>query len=745
MSRILYAFLACCFVTQIQAQNLPKLNGVTLGPGVERYKEKAKDTSVFILTYHTTEAAATARKQLQQKGLPFEGPKFKELPMQGVKATGADVEWLAQLPGAYGIWQNRKINGDLHQAIIASRVKNVREDAAFTSLNGGLPITGRGVGVLVNDSGFDGDSTDIEARDVPGRNRRVVQNVKSAGVISWLEDFGSDNGANYDTDQGGGHGSHCMGIVGGDGHFSNEKFTGVAPGTYLIGYGSGAALSILDVQGGFEYAVRHAKDYNIRVTSNSFGSTSDTTFTSLDLSDPTNIATKFLADRGIMVVFSAGNSGPNAGTITGNWKTAPWVIAVGNGLKTGPLASSSSRGRPQGGDVNTQEAMQASINVNGKNYLWENRPTVTAPGTDIISVRATTGPIGYLGISDEVSELTASELPYYAIMTGTSMACPHIAGVTALMLEANPNLEWRAIKAILQRTAVPMQEKKWQAGAGYVNAHAAVAAAFFGLCDAPAGSNYEQKYGLPTDGNFGFATDPWKTCPLNQEVIVRMSTTMPSLTGAEPLCSSDITLTDATGAADVNGGTVPPNPPPFFDIKEVQVTTETATTFDITLKVQGNLVASPPGGPSPTAQHYYDVHFVLDKINPEGTPPAPQVAYIVSSWDLAGVKNFRLTVRTADGTTRPNTNVLHYEVITGSWNTNSNTIKWTVPKASLNVSKIPASTSTAGERLGRGAKAGDRLKSWESYIYDRAAVATPDGPGVYNDKANGQCFKVLQQ
>jgi len=745
MSRIFYAFLFCCLAIQVQAQNLPQLNGVTLGPGVEHYKQKRSDTSVLVLTYHTTEAAAAARKLLQQKGVPFEGPEFKELPMQGVKATGADVEWLVQLPGAFGIWENKKLNGDLHQAVIASRVKNVREDAAFTALNGGLPITGRGVGVLVNDSGFDGDSTDIEARDVPGRNRRIVQNVKSAGVVSWVEDFGSDNGANFDSDQGGGHGSHCMGIVGGDGHFSNGKFTGVAPGTYLIGYGSGAALSILDVQGGFEYAIRHANDYNIRVTSNSFGSTSDTTFTSLDPSNPTNVATKTLADRGIITIFSAGNSGPNAGTITGNWKTAPWVITVGNGLKTGPLASTSSRGRPLGGDTNSDEAVQAGITVGGKNYLWENRPTVTAPGTDIVSVRASTGPVGYTGISSEISELTPSELPYYAILSGTSMACPHIAGVAALMLEANPSLDWRAIKAILQRTAVPMQEKKWQAGAGYVNAHAAVAAAYYGLCNVPASATYEQKYGLPADGSFGFATDPWKTCPLNQEVILRMSTSMPSLSGVEPLCSSDVTLTDATGAADMNGGTTPPNPPAHFDIERVQMVNETATTFDIVLKVAGNLIASPPGGPSPTAQHYYDVHFVLDKINAEGTAPDPQVAYIVSSWDVAGVKNYRLTVRTADGTTRPNTNPLHYEVITGAWNTTDNTIRWTVPKASLNVSKIPPSTSTAGERMSRAARAGDRLKAWEAYIYERAAVLTPDGPGVYNDKARGQCFKVLQQ
>jgi len=744
MSRGLYSLLFCCLFFSAKAQNLSQLNGVTLGPGVERYKQKQNDSTVLILTYKSKKATEAARARLKARGLPFEGPAFQELPMQGVKATGRDIEWLAQLPEAYGIWENRKLGSDLHQAIIASRVKNAREDATFTTLNRGLPVTGRGVGVLVNDSGFDGEMTDIEAKDSAGFPRRMVQNVKSAGVGSWVENAGADNPLDVrDTDQGGGHGSHCMGIVGGDGRYSNGKYTGVAPGSALIGYGSGAGLNILDVQGGFDYALAHAKDYNIRVMSNSFGSTADTTFTSFNPSNPTSIATKMLADRGVVVVFSAGNSGPGDGTITGNYKTAPWVITVGNGLKSGGLASSSSRGRPQNGNSMNNESVQAPINVDGTNFLWENRPTVTAPGTDIVSVRATLGPVAYTGITTDASELTPQELPYYAILSGTSMACPHVAGIAALMLEANPQLEWRAIKAILQRTAVPMTEKKYQAGAGYVNAHAAVAAAFFGLCDVPAGSDYNTKYGLAPDGSFGFATEAWKTCPLKGEVATRIALTMPSLDGVQTECASDVPLTDPTGPADANGGTTPPNPLPFFDIKQVTLSNETATTFDVTLEVAGALLTSPPGGPSPTAQHYYDVHFVLDKVSPEGAAPDPQVAYIVSSWDVAGTKNFRLTVRSSDGTTRPNTNALHYETITGTWNTTTNTITWTVPKASLNVSKIPASTSTAGERNGRAAKKGDRLKSWEAYTYERIALATPDGPGVYNDRAAGNCFKIL--
>lgn len=740
-----FSCLAMLLGLLLQAQYKPAYpNKVEIDPGLIGKLGNRADSFNLILTYHSPLHAAQARKILASKSMHFIGPTFTELPIQGIRTAMSDMDWITKIDGAFGVWENRKLSSELHQAVIVSRVKNVRDDAAFTALNGGLPITGRGVGVLINDSGFDGDSTDIQEGESPRGPRRIVQNVKGTGV-EWVENFAADNNTNKDSDQGGGHGSHCMGIVGGDGRYSNGKYSGVAPGAYLIGYGSGLGINILDTEGGFEYVLKHGRDYNIRVMSNSFGSTTDTTFTSFNPSNPTNIATQMLADRGVMVVFSAGNSGPGAGTITGNYKTAPWIISVGNGQKDGTLAASSSRGRFQGSAA-SNEAQQATINSNGKSYLWENRPTLTAPGTDIVSVRATLGttPIVGLTIPDEVAGLSASELPYYSILSGTSMACPHIAGIVALMMEANPNLEWRAIKAILQRTVVPMQNKKWEAGTGYVNAHAAVAAAYYGLL--AGGTDYNSKYGLPADGSFGFATDPWKTGTLHSEVIARMSTTFPNIAGVQSECADGTpAIKDSTGALDVNPSNTNGTPAPYYDIKTVQLNNETVSTFDVVMELAGNLIASPPGTPSPGTQHYYDVHFTLDKIVESGQPVTPNVAYIVSSFDELGVKKFKLTVRSNDGTTRPVTNALHYEDITGNWNTVNNTITWTIPKAKLNVSAIPATTSTAGARSSRAAKQNDILKQWMAYTYERAGVATPDGPGVYNDKAQGQCFKVLKQ
>lgn len=55
------------------------------------------------------------------------------------------------------------------------------------------------------------------------------------------------------------------------------------------------------------------------------------------------------------------------------------------------------------------------------------------------------------------------------------MASPHTAGVVALLLEANPSLSPAEVKQILQLTATNMPGREsWEAGAGYINAYAAV-------------------------------------------------------------------------------------------------------------------------------------------------------------------------------------------------------------------------------------------------------------------------------
>lgn len=361
--------------------------------------------------------------------------RFDVLPMLGVQGTGEQVERLLSLDAPVSIYADRRLDYLLRQSVRTIGADRVRDELGYT---------GRGVGVAVIDSGVDGTHPDV---DYPGR---LVQNVKIAG-----DDFFTgatvvlENQKNTDTTSG--HGTHVAGTVGGSGRASDGYYTGVAPRTDLVGIGAGDALFILYALEGFDYALANQERYDIRVVSNSWGTTGE-----FRENDPINRASKLARDRGMTVVFAAGNEGPERDTLN-PYSVAPWVIGVAAGRKDGEtLASFSSRGIP-GDDL----------------Y----HPTVTAPGVNIVSARASTGAtINALAAADDVTYiLRKTWLPYYTTSSGTSMATPHVSGTVALMEEANPALGPDEIKDVVRDTATPMSGyREFEVGAGYLDAYDAV-------------------------------------------------------------------------------------------------------------------------------------------------------------------------------------------------------------------------------------------------------------------------------
>ncbi|ACO47893.1 S8 family serine peptidase [Deinococcus deserti] len=360
------------------------------------------------------------------------------LPMVAVRTmvTPELIQDLEQnLPGLLSIYQDAPLRYSL-----AESVSFIGADTAQSTYS----VSGKGVGVAIIDSGVDGTHADLD---------HVAKNVKLVGSVTNSPVGGAVHVDLVNTDTSSGHGTHVASTIGGSGEASAGSThirRGVAPGATLVGVGAGDGLSILYALQGFDYVMRPEvrQNHNVRIISNSWGTSGK-----FAPYNPINLASKRAYDAGMIVVFAAGNEGPNADTLN-PYSASPCVISVAAGDKKGALASFSSRG--VAGDANVH-------------------PDVTAPGVKISAARATTG----------VAATTLPDLDnaQYSTISGTSMATPHISGVIALMLEANPGLNLDTVLNVFKKTSREMysassgtttRREQWEVGYGYVDAHAAV-------------------------------------------------------------------------------------------------------------------------------------------------------------------------------------------------------------------------------------------------------------------------------
>ncbi|QDH71716.1 S8 family serine peptidase [Lysobacter alkalisoli] len=392
------------------------------------------------------------------------GERMRNLPIVGALASPEQIRALAQRDDVVSIHHNaqlRYFNKEARE--ISGAARTVANPADYGRA---IPFSGHGVTVTVIDSGVDGTHEDIKF----GKN--LVQNVYGAQTVvpaladivapgfvpvTWIENVPN-------TDIGSGHGTHVAGTIGGTGARSQQQYRGVAPGADLVGYGSGAVIFVLDAVRGFDYVATNqfSFDHPIRVTSNSWGSSG-----TFDPTNPISIATYELYKRGVVTVFAAGNDGPGEDTHN-PYAQAPWVISVGAGEKNGVLTGFSSRGKR--GEV-------ADFTMpDGRQWTYINEPTVVATGVDILSTWDSTGTLCTPAVDDP--DVPTAYAPFYCYMSGTSMATPHVSGIIALMLEANPHLTPAEVRDIIQRTATNMTGRlPWEAGAGHINTYAAVAEA----------------------------------------------------------------------------------------------------------------------------------------------------------------------------------------------------------------------------------------------------------------------------
>jgi serine protease AprX len=235
-----------------------------------------------------------------------------------------------------------------------------------------------------------------------------------------------------------------------------------------IGFEANAVAAI-------DYLIRHNAELGVRVASNSWGILAEeaqSPVTGPTDFGPLEAVTRAAVDAGIVMVFAAGNDGggPEKDTLRPVPNAMEEVIAVASACKA-------NHGSCEGGRINS--------------FSSRGLVTVAAPGDEILSAQSPSilAPLGQLLEGDYFGDTPQDEAQNRALymrLSGTSMAAPHVAGVAALLLEANPDLTPAEVKQIISETADDMliegdeelvEGYDKASGHGLVNVRKALAAA----------------------------------------------------------------------------------------------------------------------------------------------------------------------------------------------------------------------------------------------------------------------------
>jgi len=266
----------------------------------------------------------------------------------------------------------------------------------------------------------------------------------------------------------GDHGTACAGIIGANDNLIGV--TGVAPDCRLMSVSQGLANNptmLAELANAFNWSWQNGAD----VISNSWRMFSRSAMLDNAISNAINNGR---GGKGCVVVFSSGNDNS---AVNYPASSNPNILVVG--------AMSPCGQRKNPGSCDTEARWGSSFG---------SQLDVIAPGTLIATTDRSNNSgynpnapqhIVYGGGNKRTTDVANRN--YTALFTGTSSACPHAAGVAALVLAANPALTAQQVRDIIERSATkagtysyttsadrPNGTWNQEMGYGLVNAHGAV-------------------------------------------------------------------------------------------------------------------------------------------------------------------------------------------------------------------------------------------------------------------------------
>jgi len=263
--------------------------------------------------------------------------------------------------------------------------------------------TGSGIAVCVLDTGMDNLHPALKA--AIGKEKVFLGNGKNSS------NFNDDATT---TDDLHGHGTHCGGIVAS----RDSTYAGVAKGATLVNAKAGylttsgqGSLNDYDIFDATHWAADKTDVFSL-----SFGGSGGSGNSAL-----AKLYDAAVHGLSIHVAAAAGNSGPTAKT----------VLSPGDAFNVVTVGASNDKGT-----TSISDNLIASFSSRGPTADGRRKPTLTAPG--------------YLIYSASQKWETGAD---FRNMSGTSMACPHMAGALALVMDYDAAWKPEAIKALLLNTA----------------------------------------------------------------------------------------------------------------------------------------------------------------------------------------------------------------------------------------------------------------------------------------------------